>query len=125
MLTESGWRAVSDDRSSTYRTTQLYVKAMMDAAQRMSPQQVSLHRASFVDHNKVVLHVLKVEYHRMCTVAYCLQENPNTGGVRFMAYGIETNADCEYGIGVSLKCIDVKSSLQYCPPEVKARYLEA
>lgn len=124
LTTTSGWQSIPDDRSSTYRTTQLYVKAMMTATAEMSPNQVSLHKASFVDHNKVVLHILRMERHRAYTVAYCLQENPKTGGIRYIAYGMETNPDCDYGIGTSLSDITTESSAEYCPREITARHVE-
>lgn len=115
VLTEAGWRAVPNDQSSAHRTTQIYVKAMLDATQGMAPRQVDLHRATFCDHNKIVLHVLKMERHQACAIAYCLQENPRAGSVRFMAYAT----------GDSPVNIDAKTASQYCPEDVTARHLEA
>ncbi len=64
--------------------------------------------------NGIQTAVLKVESHRMCTVAFCSQYNLSTDGVRFMVYGHRYNEDSEYGIGRSLANITKEYAIKYC-----------
>jgi len=115
------WRLCSVS-PSIYTPTRSFVKRMLEMAQELTPRDVASWQASFTDQNNIVISIIKIERHRHCTVAYCIQQNPTTNGIRFVVYGIKHETD--YGIGISLASITTESSLQFCPPHVTARYVE-
>lgn len=67
---------------------------------------------------------IKVISHRCCTVAYCIQSDTETNGVRYLVYGTQYNEDSTYGIGVTLNSpIITETAEKLCPRGNIAKYI--
>lgn len=59
--------------------------------------------------------IIEVQSNRLCTVAFCIQTNNNTGTTRFLVYGTRYNLHSDYGIGVDLNYYDCAKCMKLCP----------
>jgi hypothetical protein len=66
---------------------------------------------------EVTLDIVGVESHRCCVVAYAVQTNAATQGMRFLAFGIRFNEDADRGVGVTLQggYLNCDRALKHCP----------
>ncbi len=89
-----------------YNLQSSFIKRVLDDCQGTG-RQVK-HTESKHDANNISTIVLRIDSNRVSTVAFCLQHDRTTNGLRYMVYGTRYNRDCDYGIGVDLEYYDIE-----------------
>jgi hypothetical protein len=80
--------------------------------------------ASYTDSNGgITIDILSTEYHRGCSIAYCIQKDKKTEGLRYIVYGVYIKEAEDYGIGTSLCDFNIKNTIHHCPNNVTARHV--
>lgn len=109
---EGGWKPVDlqdQQFSAQYNAIRGYLDQYQGAGVRASKNFCGpIEVVSSSCHTRIMM----IESHRCCTVAYCIQHNLETSGVRYLVYGTKWNLDSTYGIGTTLEAVDVE---KYCP----------
>lgn len=120
--TRTPWEKIDISNSGKYAPSRTFVAHMLEMSRLWLPKDVESHRALYTDHNGISIDIVRLDYHRGCSVAYAVQHDKNTSGVRFVVYGIKVDSD--YGIGIDLDSITTDTAAQFCPPDVTARYID-
>lgn len=125
MLTKSNkWITVKLDRTNKYYNTYKHIKEILNSMQGKG-DSVENGKIYEIYHDNIITKIIKIQSHRLCTVAYCIQNDINTNGVRYLVYGTKYNEDSQYGIGISLENIDVTYADKFCPNKRGlSRYLD-
>ena len=121
------WEIV--DLKSKYKDTYMQIKNVLDNLQDKGDrytENLSINKIvskSRSGSKLITTEFIKVESHRCCTVAYCLQTDNETNGVRYIVYGTRYNEDCDRGVGIVLDYITTEKSLVNCPQGNIAKFL--
>lgn len=108
-----------------YVKTYKFVKGMLDICQGKGNTINKTQYSQTHICNNITTDIITIESHRLCTVAYCVQYDAFTNGLRYLVYGTRYNQDSDYGIGIDLMSLTYDDIMKHCPNNVTAKFISS